>query len=535
MPFSISLPFEIPYFLLLCIWLGIMAALLLFLLVVLFRTSRIKPQTLPEPRRPEYDPNRAAHAAESLSAAISFATVSYPDGTQRDYNQFVAFRRYLRTRYPLCHSQMEFEQVSGFSMLYCRRAQNPAAAPVLFCGHSDVIPASGEWKYPPFEGRVEDGYVWGRGAIDCKGNVICLFESLESLFSEGREPNRDIYLALGHDHELGGEEGARQIARLLAARGISFDFVLDEGNPISDSIFSIGCPVAEIGVSEKGNLNVRLTAGDVGGHSARPPAHTSLGILSEALCRVEYKPCRARLTPLVKDTLLALAPYLPYKTRMYIANRSFFRKKLLSLLCSDSHSAALTRTTVTPVMATSGLAPDMLPDASEAILNIRLMTGDTERLLLSWLDALTMDLGIESEVILSTPPSRLSDYHCDVYHTLLRSINDVFHEIPVVPVLTCTSSDARYYEPLSGAVYRFTPFILAPDGLKGIHGSDEQVAVASLGAAVAFYQKLLERLCGMDKTAHAQNGAATGDTENPGQTGTQTEPNETIERREDNP
>ena len=245
---------------------GIALPVLLIVVLLCIALRKVPRAPSSAPGMPEYDQEEAKHAAESLSEAIKFPTVSFTDITQRDFTQWVNLRGFLRERYPKCHEHMSSEYTPGFSSLYRWASPEPTGDPLLLCGHLDVVPADGTWRQPPFEGRIEGGYVWGRGALDCKSVVICLFEALESLFARGYRPSRDIYLALGHDEELGGVEGAKLFARHFAQQGLRFELILDEGGFISDAVFPVGKPVADVCVAEKGMLNIRLSATAPGSH-----------------------------------------------------------------------------------------------------------------------------------------------------------------------------------------------------------------------------------------------------------------------------
>jgi carboxypeptidase PM20D1 len=105
----------------------------------------------------------------------------------------------------------------------------------LLLAHQDVVPVDpgteAQWSHPPFAGAIADGYVWGRGAVDDKSSVIAVLEAVETLVADGYQPRRTVYLAFGHDEEVGGSEGAARIAEALAARGVThYAFVGDEGS-----------------------------------------------------------------------------------------------------------------------------------------------------------------------------------------------------------------------------------------------------------------------------------------------------------------
>jgi carboxypeptidase PM20D1 len=149
-----------------------------------------------------------------------------------DSSAFLRLHDWLQTTYPAAHETMDREVVSDLSLVY--RWPGLERCPAIgFVSHLDVVPVeedTGEdWSHPPFDGVVADGFVWGRGAIDTKDNLIYAMEAVERLASRGFQPACDVYLLFGHDEETGGGRGAAVIAGTLAERGVRFAWILDEG------------------------------------------------------------------------------------------------------------------------------------------------------------------------------------------------------------------------------------------------------------------------------------------------------------------
>ncbi len=120
---------------------------------------------------------------------------------------FRGLNDYLEESYPLVHKNLNKEVVNNYSLVYHWESESNKDKPILFTSHLDVVVADeGKWMYPPFSGFVDDEYIWGgRGTLDIKVQVISLLEAIEKLLEEGYKPRRDIYLAFGHDEEIGGE------------------------------------------------------------------------------------------------------------------------------------------------------------------------------------------------------------------------------------------------------------------------------------------------------------------------------------------
>jgi len=211
-------------------------------------------------------------SAQHLSAAIRFRTVSHQDAAQNDQQQWRDLRDFLERTYPATHRALKRELVNGDGLLYTWPGSDPAARPILLMAHQDVVPVEpgteSTWRYPPFDGTIAEGFVWGRGALDDKGSLILIMEAVESLLADGFQPRRTVYLASGFDEEVGGHQGSATIAALLASRGVRLEYVLDEGRAVVEGLVpDVSRPVAMIGVAEKGFVSAELTCETEGGHS----------------------------------------------------------------------------------------------------------------------------------------------------------------------------------------------------------------------------------------------------------------------------
>ena len=229
-------------------------------------------------------------AAETLSAAIRFQTVSNQDPAQFDAAQFDGLRAFLEERFPRVHHTLTHEVVNDHSLLYRWKGQGDEK-PIVLLAHLDVVPveasALNNWTQPPFSGAIADGFVWGRGTLDDKSSALAILEAVEYLLGAGFEPARTVYIAFGHDEEVSGRRGAQAMAARLHERGVEAEFVLDEGAMLEGLVPGIAAPVAAVGIGEKGYVSVELTSTDSGGHSSVPPPHTAIGTLSAAIEKLE--------------------------------------------------------------------------------------------------------------------------------------------------------------------------------------------------------------------------------------------------------
>src|SRR5207249_3521510 len=166
----------------------IAAALVVLAAVLIIRTNRFHSRQLAVEPIPPLLLDTAA-AAERLAGALRFRTISNQDSTQFDAAEFRRFQDYLRTSFPRLHARLGREVTGGFSVLYEWRGSDTTLKPILLMAHQDVVPVEpgteGRWTEPPFAGRISGGFVWGRGSMDDKGNLMALLEAVERLVGGG--------------------------------------------------------------------------------------------------------------------------------------------------------------------------------------------------------------------------------------------------------------------------------------------------------------------------------------------------------------
>jgi carboxypeptidase PM20D1 len=491
-----------------------LAVVLLFLAAfVLFRTAmytssegEIEPATLAEVD--------SRTTAEHLGRIVRCETVSIPDAETGDWSSFKGLKQELASIYPRLHRTLSVEVVNKHALLYTWAGSNPELDPILFAAHMDVVPiepgTEGSWDHPPFSGEIADGFIWGRGVLDDKCAVTGLMEAVETLIQQGFRPERTIFLALGHDEELTGLNGAKEIARVLADLGVRLEAVFDEGGfLVSGLVNGVDRPVAMVGIAEKVYLSLELRATGAGGHSSAPQTPTAIGRLSRAVQRLEAHPMPARLDYLAWQ-LDSLASELPFIMRMLMANRWLFGGLIRRSAASKPTTNAMIRTTIAPTIIQGGMKENVLPGEAHAVVNFRLLPGDTIPRVVEHVTR-TIDDGEVHLRILTLPsemtdepdladkranPFAISDTHGAVFPLLSETIRQVFPEAIVSPYLVFGATDSRYYTRLCSQVFRFLPVRIAPDDLERVHGTNERLAVKNCGDMVQFYHRLMTTLAG---------------------------------------
>jgi carboxypeptidase PM20D1 len=361
----------------------------------------------------------------------------------------------------------------------------------------DVVPVDPStergWTYPPFSGRIADGYIWGRGAMDDKISVLGLLEAVEHLLREGFQPQRTIYLAFGHDEEIGGQNGAAKIAALLRDRQVGLDFVLDEGGNVTDGIVAgISSPVALIGIAEKGYLNLELTVNSPGGHASTPPAHTAIGILSSAIHKLERASFPSRLTEPTRKLFEFIGSEMGSAQRVMVANLWLFEPWVRQQMENSPLAGAMIRTTQAATIFEAGIKENILPVRARVVINYRLLPGETAETVVEHVRKIIANPQIEvTQLRPSFGPSPVSDTESDSFTLLQRTIRQIAPHAIVAPFLLVAATDSRYYLPLTKNIYRFLPITIRAEDAKRYHGVDERVSVSDYEQCVRFFIQLI--------------------------------------------
>ena len=439
-----------------------------------------------------------AAAVERLAGSIRIPTISHEDPAAFDAAAFRALHDHLEAGFPRVHARLQRETVATHSLLYAWRGSDPSLQPILLAAHLDVVPieagTQAQWEEAPFSGRVADGFVWGRGSIDNKSAVVGTLEAVEMLLSEGFQPARTIYLAYGHDEEVGGTHGARGIAALLQARGVQLEMVLDEGGVIGDGIVAgIAAPVALVGIAEKGYVSLALGTRAAGGHSSLPPQQSAIGVLSAAIVRLEENPLPARLDGATQMMLERLGSSFAFPQRAALANLWLTKPLVVRILENDPSTNAMVRTTTAVTMFQAGTKDNVLASRAEAVVNLRIAPGDSVARVLEHVQRVIDDPRVDVTVTgaFTSEPSAMSSTASESFRSLERTIREVVPEAVVAPYLVVVITDARHYEALSDNVFRFLPVRLAPQDLQRMHGTNERLAVRDYERAVRFFRELI--------------------------------------------
>ena len=410
---------------------------------------------------------------------------------------------YLASSFPQVDTTLKREIVNDYSLLYRWQGSDPSLKPILLNAHTDVVPVEpnteADWTHSPFSGTIADGFIWGRGAMDMKASLMGILEAIEYLITQSFVPARTVYLAFSHDEEAGGSNGTAKIAELLEGRGVRLNYTLDEGLVITHGIVpGLAKPAALVGLAEKGAVVLELSTRAKGGHSSMPPVSTAVGKLGRAIHRLETNQMPARLDSPVTDMFAYLAPEMPFAWRVVFANRWLFNPWLVPRLEEIQATNALVRTTTAPTVIQGGVKSNVLPSSARAVVDFRILPGDTVTSVIEHVRATIDDPDITIRQMGREPsePSPVSRVAASSFTALRKTIHQVFPDVVVAPGLVIGRTDSRRYAKLADNSYRFLPMRLAPEDLKRIHGIDERIAVENYIEIIRFYVQVLHNTAG---------------------------------------
>lgn len=441
-------------------------------------------------------------AAARLGEAIRFQTISNFLNPDSDAEALHGLQAHIAKSFPAFHAAAKREAVATYSLLYTWEGSDPKAAPIALLAHQDVVPVSPgtakDWQQPPFDGVIADGFIWGRGSWDDKGNLYSMLEAAEQMTRQGFRPKRTIYFAFGHDEEVGGTRGAKAMAALLVSRGVRLDFVLDEGLLITDGLVKgLDRPAALIGVAEKGYATLVLTAHATPGHSSMPPRDTAIGMMSAALARLEDNRLPMQVRGAVSEMFDTLAPEMKGFSRVVLSNLWLFKPLLLREFEKNGPSEATLRTTTALTIFNAGDKDNVLPGNAEATVNFRLIPGDTQA---SVSDHVRRTIANDRISIEPFPgnadPTPVTATSGEPFRALNRTIREIFPDVIVAPGLMVAGTDSRHYTGVTDTILRFTPVRANSDDLKRFHGTNERLSIEGYADMIRFYRRLIENTAG---------------------------------------
>ncbi|XP_064487167.1 N-fatty-acyl-amino acid synthase/hydrolase PM20D1-like [Ornithodoros turicata] len=471
------------------------------LLCVAVIRALLAPKPVPPPLCKETDEDFISESARNLSTRLARALrIRTITRGQSDYDTepLIEFHSFIKQSFPHVYSSplVTAETVSNHSFLFTVRGSNPSLLPYMLCAHFDVVPVvEKKWRHPPFDGKIVDGEIWGRGAIDAKQILMGIMEALEFLLERGHQPKRTFYLAFGHDEEGSGVDGAYHIGKLLQARGLRFEYILDEGVMILNDTFpGVAAPVAMVGVTEKGYLTFKITAYGTSIHTSVPPRETTIITLSKAVARFHSQAHPSLFGKGIEvQQLEVVGTYAPFWIKVVLLNQWLFGPIISWVMSRNPIMDSLIRTVSAPTIISGGIKENVCPGEAYAYVNQRVHPLNSIAEVMAYNHYLVRDLNVTLEVTTATEPHVISPHDEDTfgYQMIRNSVHSIFPQAAVAPALCIGSTDTKHYLNLSRAIYRFSPTNITPKQAHRFHGDNERISIWNYERVVNFYKHII--------------------------------------------
>lgn len=473
------------------LWIVLLVVVALVLIVV-GRAVILKPTVAKTIKLEPETGERAESYGKRLAKMIQQETISSRYDPERE--KFYKFHETLEELFPKIHETCEKHVFDG-SLLF-KWSGSGKHEPILLMSHQDVVEVGGEWEHEPFSGDIDEtGRVWGRGTVDTKGSLFCIFTAVEELIEEGFQPECDVYIASSCTEEWSGN-GAPLTVEYLKKKGVHLALLLDEGGMIiEEPVAGVKGIYGMVGVVEKGYGDVKFIAKGRGGHASAPKKNTPLVRLAKFMLEVEkHNPFKAKFTPTVREMFRRMAPNMDFGMKLIFANMWLFEPILVKLLPAiSSAGGAMIRTTLAFTMAKGADGLNVLPQEAYVTGNMRFIHHQGNEESIRLVTELAKKYDIETEVIYQDMPCPIVDYQGDAFQLIEEVAAEVYPGVGISPYVMTGGTDAKYYKEVSDNCIRFAPLYIDSQQYASIHGGNENIYQGVLPKGVDFYKIVIRK------------------------------------------
>ncbi len=386
------------------------------------------------------------------------------------------------------------EEVPGKGNLVVRlRGRDTGQKPLLLLAHLDVVEADpADWTVDPFTFLERDGFFYGRGSADDKDECAIHIANLIRLKDEGFVPDRDIIVALTADEEGGDHNG---VVFLLAEHRelIDAEFALNEGGGGS---LKNGKRISNnIQASEKVYQSFRLEVTNPGGHSSLPVKDNAITHLAEGLVRIGAYDFPVKLNEVTRTYFERSAGLV--SPEIGTAMRSILRDPtdpaaLEKLSPIPAYNSRL-RTTCVSTMLEAGHAENALPQRARAIVNCRILPGESPDEVRGTLVRLVDNPTVSITPLDEPTPSPPSPLRPEILGAIAKVTEEMWPGTPVIPIMSTGATDGLYLRNAGIPVYGVSGIFSDIDDIR-IHGQDERILVRSFFEGQEFLYRLVKKL-----------------------------------------
>ena len=386
-----------------------------------------------------------------------------------------------------------FEYKPGRANIIARLKGNGSKRPIILLSHTDVVTAEPTaWEVDPFSGVIKNGAIWGRGALDMKGEGLFHLMTMILLKQEGATLSRDV-IFLGTADEEVDDEGSLWMIANKAHLFKDAEYLLTEGG--DNSLEGGSVKIVGVDVAEKAPFWLRLTATGLPGHGSRPVPDSASNRLIRAMNRILDWETPVKLLPAVEQFFKDVAPLQPDPWRSQFANirESLKNPAFAKSLTSQREYNFLVRNTISITMLSGSKQTNVIPNTATCNLDVRLLPGESPEDFLKALTAVIADPSIKIENINRFKPPNSSPINTELFSLIARKTKEKHPGAVITTKMLSGYTESQLYRQLGITAYGWAPIYTTPEEDEGVHGNNERISVTNVREGTReFYEVVKE-------------------------------------------
>jgi acetylornithine deacetylase/succinyl-diaminopimelate desuccinylase-like protein len=381
---------------------------------------------------------------------------------------------------------------AGRANFYARLKGNGSKKAIALVHHMDVVPADpAYWSHDPFASDTAGGFIYGRGALDMKGDGIAQLMAMLVLKRNGVQLNRDIVFIANADEEL-GSTGAIQFVDKHPDLLADVEYLITEGG---DNLVEDGkLKYWGVGVAEKRTFWQKVTVKGTPSHGSRPTKQNPVPRLVRALDRIANYETPLHVTPGVAKYFHDISVNYQGEQRRWLSDvaSAIRNPRARAWLTNDVYWNATLRNTISLTGLQGSNKTNVIPPEASAKLDIRLLPDQDPAAMLATLKRIVNDTAVHFSAELEPKTAFESPVNTDLFHAIERAARDRDPNALVTTPMLTGATDRPTYRKLGITVYGLDPFMTeGADGQRGVHGNDERLSVANAGFGVHFLYDII--------------------------------------------
>ena len=386
-----------------------------------------------------------------------------------------------------------FEYKPGRANIIARLKGNGSKRPIILLSHTDVVTAEpGAWEVDPFSGVIKNGFIYGRGALDMKGEGLFHLMTMILLKQEGAPLSRDV-IFLGTADEEVDDEGSLWMIANKAHLFKDAEYLLTEGG--DNLLEGDAVKIVGVDVAEKAPFWLRLTATGLPGHGSRPVPDSASNRLIRTMNRILDWETPIKLLPAVEQYFKDVAPLQSEPLRSQFANirESLKDPAFAKSLASQREYNFLLRNTISITMLSGSKQTNVIPNTATCNLDVRLLPGESPDEFLKALTAVIADPSIKIENINRFKPPNSSPINTELFSLIARKTKEKHPGAVITTKMLSGYTESQLFRQLGITAYGWAPIYTTPEDDEGVHGNNERISVRNVREGTReFYEVVKE-------------------------------------------